>query len=107
MATRAEAPHVEKDEHDQSKCSRGGWEARGPVGDAELLEEAHSTPVVEGGFFEPWFAIEDGSDCAAGDAVQRVANVFRAEATWNHFGVDVVASLGVRGEHLAGDLSVS
>ncbi len=107
VASGAEAPHVEEDEDDEGEGRGGGGKTGGPVGDAELLEEAHGAPVVEGGFFEPGFAVEDRGDGAAGDAVEGVANVFRAKAAGDHLGVDDVAGVGVRGEHLAGDLSVS
>ncbi len=73
VASGAESPHVEEDEDDEGEGGGGGGKAGGPVGDAELLEEAHGAPVVEGGFFEPGFAVEDGGDGAAGDAVEGVA----------------------------------
>ena len=38
----------------------------------ELFEETHGTPVVESRFFEPWFAVKDGSDGAGRNAVERV-----------------------------------
>ncbi|WP_433983675.1 hypothetical protein [Tunturiibacter empetritectus] len=106
VAARAEASHVEEDQDDEGQGCRGGREAGGPVGDAELLEEAHGAPVVEGGLFQPGLAIEDRGDGAAGDAVEGVADVFQARAVRNHLGVDIVAGLRVRGEHLAGDLGV-
>ena len=43
----------------------------------------------------------------ADDAVDGVADIFDAEAARNHLGVDLVAGIGMRGEHLACDLSVS
>jgi len=107
MASRAESPHVKEDEDDKGECGCGGGQAGGPVGDAELLEEAHSSPVVEGGFFEPGLAIEDGGDGSAGDAVERGADVLGAQAAGDHLGVDLVAGLGVGSEHLAGDLGVA
>src|SRR3981081_1023629 len=60
MASGAEPPHVEEDEDDEGEGGGGGGEAGGPVGDAELLEEAHGAPVVEGGFLEPGVAVKDG-----------------------------------------------
>ena len=107
MASGAESPHVEEDEDDEREGAGGGGETGGPVGDAELLEEAHGAPVVEGGFFEPGLAVEDGGDGAAGEAVEGVADVLEAEAARDDLGVDGVAGVGVRGEHLAGDLGVA
>ena len=73
VASGAESPHVEEDEDDEGEGGGRGGQAGGPVGDAELLEEAHGPPIVEGGFFEPGFAVEDGGDGSAGDAVEGVA----------------------------------
>ncbi len=91
----------------RARAPRGGREAGGPVGDAELLEEAHGAPVVEGGFFEPGLAVEDGGDGAAEDAVDGVADVGGAEAARDHFGMGHVAGFGVGGEHLAGHLGIT
>ncbi len=107
MASGAEPPHVQEDEDDEGERGGGGGKTGGPVGDAELLEEAHGAPVVEGGLFEPGLAVEDGGNGAASDAVEGVANVLSAKAAGDHLGVDCVAGVGVRGEHLAGDLGVS
>ncbi len=59
----------------------------GPVGDAELFEEAHGPPVVEGRFFEPGLAVEDGGDGSGGDAVEGGSDVFDAKAARDHLGV--------------------
>ena len=89
MASGAEAPHVEEDKDDESEGGGGGGKTGGPVGDAELLEEAHGAPVVEGGLFEPGLAVEDWGDRAACDAVEGVAEVLDAKAAGDHLGVDV------------------
>ena len=39
--------------------------------------------------------------------MEGVANVFKAQAARDHFGIDIVAGRGVRGKHLPGDLCVS
>ena len=65
MASGAESPHVEEDEDDEGEGGGGGGKPGGPVGDAELLEEAHGAPVVEGGLLEPGLAVEDRGDGAA------------------------------------------
>ncbi len=62
VASGAESPHVEEDQDDEDEGAGGGWEAGGPVVDAELLEEAHGAPVVEGGLLEPGLAVEDWGD---------------------------------------------
>ena len=69
VAAGAEASQVQEDEDDEEGGAGGGGQAGGPVGDAELLEEAHGAPVVEGGLFEPGLAVEDGRDGAADEAV--------------------------------------
>jgi len=107
MASGAEPAHVEKYQDDESEGSRRGGKAGCPVGDAELLEETHGSPVVEGGFFEPWLAVEDGCNGAAGYAVEGGADILRAETAGDHLGVDGVAGVGVSGEHFAGDLGVT
>ena len=107
VASGAESAHVEVDEDDEGERSGGGGEAGGPVGDAELLEEAHGAPVVEGGLFEPGLAVEDGGDGSADEAVVGVAEGGEGEAAGNDLGVDFVAGVGVGGEHLAGDLGVA
>ena len=107
VASGAETTHVKKDEDDEGECAGGGGKTGGPVGDAELLEEAHGSPVVEGGLLEPGFAVEDGGDGAAEDAVIGGGDVAGAETMGDDLGVELVADLGVRLEHLAGDLSVT
>jgi hypothetical protein len=107
MASGAEPPHVEEDEDDEGEGGGGGGKAGGPVGDAELLEEAHGAPVVEGGFLEPGFAVENRGDCSCRDAVKGVTYIFGAKAAGDHLGVDGVAGFRVRGKHFAGDLRVS
>ena len=107
MAAGAETSHVKEDKDDEGEGAGGRWEAGGPVGDAELLEEAHSAPVIEGGFFKPGLAVEDGGDGAAEDAVDGVADVGGPEAAGDHLGVGRVADFGVGGEHLAGYLGVT
>ena len=97
MAPGAEAAHVEEDEDDEGEGGGRGGKAGGPVGDAELFEEAHGSPVVEGGFFEPGLAVKDGGDGAASDAVEGGLDVLRAEAAGDHLGVDGVAGVGVCG----------
>ncbi len=93
VASGAEAPHVEEDEDDEDEGGGGGGEASGPVGDSELLEEAHGAPVVEGRLFEPGLAVEDGGNGSSGDAVEGVAQIRQAEAAGEHLGVDLVAGL--------------
>ena len=107
MAPGAESTHVEEDEDDEGEGGGGGRETSGPVRDAEFLEEAHGSPVIEGGFFEPWLAVEDRSDGSGGDAVEGGADIFGAQAPGDHLGVNGVAGVGVGGEHLAGDLCVT
>ena len=69
MAAGAESSEVEEGEQDEEAGAGGGGQAGGPVGDAELLEEAHGAPVVEGGLFQPGLAVEDGRDGAADEAL--------------------------------------
>ena len=41
---------MEEDEDDKGEGGGGGGKSGGPVGYAELLEEAHGAPVIEAGF---------------------------------------------------------
>ena len=107
MASGAESPHVEEDEDDEHAGAGGGRQSGGPVGDAELLEEAHGAPVVERGLLQPGLAVEDRRDGAADEALVAGVEVFSAEAVRHDPRVDLVALVGVRGEHLAGDLRVT
>ena len=107
MAAGTEAAHVQEDHEDEEAGAGGGGQAGGPVGDAELAEEAHGTPVVEGGFFKPGLAVEDGSYGAGDEAAVGVAEIFEMEAAGKQIGVDGVACGVMAGEHLAGDLCVT
>ena len=108
LASGPEAPHVQEDQHDQQERAGGGGQSRGPVGDAELLEEAHGAPVVERRFLQPRMAVEDRCDGSGVEAAEGVLDEsLRLEAARDDLGVDLMADLGVRVQHLAGDLRVA
>ena len=107
MAAGPESSEMKEGEDDECTGAGGGRQSRGPVGDAELLEEAHGAPVIECRFLKPRAAVEDRRDGAADEAFVAGVEVFSAEAVRRDARVDLVALLGVCGEHLAGDLRVT
>jgi hypothetical protein len=98
---------VQEDQKDEEGCSGDGRQAGGPVGDAELAEEAFRTPIVEGGFFKPGLAVEDGGDGTGEETVFRGFEVLAGEAAGEDVRMFGIADLIVLGEHLAGDLGVA
>ena len=70
------------------KAKRGRGQAGAPVVDAEILEDEHGAPVVEGGLLEPGMAVEIGGDAGAEAVFEGVG---RVEAD----------------QHLVGDLRVT
>ena len=107
LSSRPESPHVQEDHRNQKKRAGGRGKPCRPVRDAELPERAHRPPVVERRLFQPRMPVQDRRHRAAVQAMQRVLDVGQPQAARHHTGVQLVAGLGVRLQHLARNLRVA
>ncbi len=88
VAARAEPPHVQINQRHHDEGEGGGGQPCRPVVHAEVLEEEHGPPIVEGWLLQPGMAVEIRRDTGAEAVFQSVG------------GVEVA-------QHLVGDLGIA